>query len=144
MSFCYTFWYLNQVVITFYHTFSSIRVFFHRHWQCTGQQGKWEDYLYSSLPPPPDHEHSDIYLQFCIWDDYFLLLIALHVISRRLFHMNYPHLGIWMWLNIKWLLDDLMLDQKKRWMWTRINCRITSEPINRVNLKYLKYVKNLK
>ena len=40
--------------------FFSIRVFFHRHSQFTGQQGKGGDHLYSSLPLPPAHEHSDI------------------------------------------------------------------------------------
>ena len=26
--------------------------------------------FYSTLPPPPAHGHSGIYLQLCAWDDY--------------------------------------------------------------------------
>ena len=37
-----------------------IRVFFHRHWRFTGQQGKGGDHLLlhsTTLPIPPAHEH---------------------------------------------------------------------------------------
>ena len=35
----------------------------------TGQQGEtMGPSFYSSLPLPQDHEHSDIYLQLCMWD----------------------------------------------------------------------------
>ena len=42
--------------------FSLSRVFFHRHWRLAGQQGKGGDIFYSTLPLPPAHEHSDIYM----------------------------------------------------------------------------------
>ena len=46
--------------------FFSSRVFFHGHWQLTGQQGNGGDlFFYSTLPLPPAHKHSDIYVQFC-------------------------------------------------------------------------------
>ena len=61
-----------------------IRVCFHGHLPCTEQQGKGEDHLYSFLPLPPNHEHSAIYLRFCIWDDYHVFLIALQVVTRLL------------------------------------------------------------
>ena len=32
--------------------------------------------FYSTLPLPPAHEHWDIYLQLCMWDDYHAFLIA--------------------------------------------------------------------
>ena len=32
--------------------------------------------FYSTLPLPPAHEHSDIYLQLCTWDDYHIFLIV--------------------------------------------------------------------
>ena len=39
----------------------------------------------SSLPFPPAHEHSDIYLQFCIWYDYLLFqMLFLYAIYRSL------------------------------------------------------------
>ena len=41
-----------------------------------------EEYGPSHLPLPPTHEHSDIYLQFRIWDDNCTFLITSHVISR--------------------------------------------------------------
>ena len=58
--------------------------FLHRHWQFTGQQGKGGDHLLFTLPLPPAHEHSDIYLQLCMWDDYHVFLIATLVFTRLL------------------------------------------------------------
>ena len=57
--------------------------------------------LYSSLPLPSTHEHSDIYLQLCIWDDCHVFLIASLVITRLLLH-EICHLGVlsfdnWWW-----------------------------------------------
>ena len=56
--------------------FFSIRLIFQGYWQLTGQQGKEGDHFYSTLPLLPAHEHREIYLQLCIWDDYHMLLIA--------------------------------------------------------------------
>ena len=33
-------------------------------------RGREGTIFYSTLPLPPAHEHSDIYLQLCMWDDY--------------------------------------------------------------------------
>ena len=63
-------------------SFCSIRFFFHGHWRLTVQQGKGGDHVYSTLPLPPAHKHSDIYLQLCMWDDYHLFLITLLVFTR--------------------------------------------------------------
>ena len=38
--------------------------------------GKEGTIFYSTLPLPPVHEHSDIYLQLCMWDNYHVFLIA--------------------------------------------------------------------
>ena len=40
--------------------------------------------FYSTLPLPPAYEHSDIYLQLCMWDDYHIFLIAPLVFIRSL------------------------------------------------------------
>ena len=32
--------------------------------------------FYSTLPLPPAYEHSDIYMQLCMWDEYHIFLIA--------------------------------------------------------------------
>ena len=39
---------------------------------------------YSILKLPPAHEHSDIYLQLCTWDDYHIFLFATLVFTRLL------------------------------------------------------------
>ena len=34
---------------------------------------------YSTLPLPPAQEHSDIYLQLCVWDDYHMLMLVIYI-----------------------------------------------------------------
>ena len=46
--------------------------------------GKVRSIFYSTIPLPPSHEHSDIYLQLCIWDDYHIFLIVPLVFIRLL------------------------------------------------------------
>ena len=63
-----------------------IRVFFHRHWRFTGQQGKGGDHLLlhsTTLPIPPAHEHWDIYLQLCMMLVY---LVDSRFLSQRFWH----------------------------------------------------------
>ena len=76
--------------------FFSITVFFHGHWQIK-REGT---VFYSTLPLPSAHEHSDIYLQLCTWDDYRIFLIATLVFTRR----DLPPYRITIWL-----IDDVML-----------------------------------
>ena len=103
--------------------------------------------FYFTLPLPPAHEHSGIYLQLCMWDDYHIFLIATLVFTRLLLDEILPPYRITIWLidDVKFvlvcLLDDLILgfcysnlDTGKRW--TRIcigyhHC-ITSKPTNQV------------
>ena len=60
--------------------------------------------FYSTLPLPPAHEHWDIYLQLCIWDDYHVFLIAMLVFTRLLLDEFY-HITE---LPFDWLFDDAM------------------------------------
>ena len=49
----------------------SISVFFRRHWRFKWQQRKKWHHLYSPLPIPLAYEYSNIYLELCMWDDYY-------------------------------------------------------------------------
>ena len=49
-----------------------------------GSRGREGTIFYSTLPLPSAHEHSDIYLQLCTWDDYHIFLIATLVFTRLL------------------------------------------------------------
>ena len=79
----------------------STRVFFHRHWRFTGQQGKGGAIFYSTLPLPPAHEHWDIYFQLYLWDDYHVFLIAALVFTRLLLDEIYYLIE----LPFDWLID---------------------------------------
>ena len=81
--------FFKKQIYVFISFFFSIRVFFQRHWQFTGQQEKGGDHFYSTLPLPPAHEHWDIYLQLCIWDDYHVFLIVTLVFTRLLLNKIY-------------------------------------------------------
>ena len=54
---------LNMHGLNLFFFFSSIRVFFHGHWQLIGQQWREGTIFYSTLPLLPSHEHSDIYFE---------------------------------------------------------------------------------
>ena len=95
--------------IAFFSFFFSSRVFFHGHWQLTGQQGKGGAIFYSTLPLPPAHEHSKIYLQLCTWDDYHIFLIARLVFTRLLLD------------NIYYLIE-LLFDWLMMWYWFLFTC----------------------
>ena len=79
-----------------------IRVFFHRHWRFTGQQGKRGGHLL--FHSTTAHEHWDIYLQLCMWDDYHVFLIATLVFTRLLLDEIYHLIE----LPFDWLIDDAM------------------------------------
>ena len=65
-----------------YFVFFSIRVFVTDTDDSQDSRGKEGTIFYSTLPFPPTHEHWDIYLQLCIWDDYHVFLIATLVFTR--------------------------------------------------------------
>ena len=78
--------------------------FLHGHWQFTAQQEKGGEIFYSFLPLPPTHEHWDIYLQLCMWDDYHVFFIATLVFTKLLVDEIYDLIG----LPFEWLIDDAM------------------------------------
>ena len=84
----------------FIYLFFFCQDFFHRYWRIKGQQEKGVDHLYSPLPLPSVHEHSDIYLQLCMWDVNHVFLITPLVINKLLLNENY-HLGE---LILDWLM----------------------------------------
>ena len=67
-------------------------------------RGREGTIFYSSLPLPPAHKYSDIYLQLCTWDDYNIFLIATLVFTRLLLDEIYHLIKLPIWL-----LDDVML-----------------------------------
>ena len=78
-------------------------------------RGREGTIFYFTLPLPPAHEHSDIYLQLCMWDNYHIFLIAPLVFTRLLLDENYHLIELpFDWL-IMWhqafvcLRDDLIL-----------------------------------
>ena len=85
-------------------------------------RGREGTIFYSTLPLLPAHEHSDIYLQLCTWDDYHIFLIAPFVFTRLLLDEIYH-------LTARFTLWDLLRkspysvriqenkDQKKLCIW---------------------------
>ena len=67
----------------------SIRVFFHNTDDSHDSRGREGTMFYSTLPLPPAHEHSDTYLQLCMWDDYHIFLIATLVFTRLILNEMY-------------------------------------------------------
>ena len=84
--------------------FFSISVFFTETDDSQESRGREGTISYSSLPLPPTHKHSNIYLQLCMWDDYHVFSIATLVFSRLL-HDEIYHL---IELPFEWLIDDAM------------------------------------
>ena len=91
--------------------FFSVRVFFHGHWQLAGGEGKGREgtIFYSTLPLPRAHEHSDINLQLCTWDDYHIFLIAMLLFTRLLLGEIYH-------------LIELLFDWLNMWCWFLFIC----------------------
>ena len=52
-------------------------------------RGREGTIFYSTLPILRAYEHSDIYLQRCIWDDYYIFLIAALLFTRLLLNELY-------------------------------------------------------
>ena len=109
-------------------------------------RGRLWTIFYSTLPLSPAHEHWNIYLQLCVWDDHHVFLIATLMFTRLLLDEIY-HLIV---LPFHWLIDDAMFvcfldglilgfcysnfDMGNRWIQTRIDYHpcITSQPTNQV------------
>ena len=82
----------------------SIRVFFTDTDDSQDSRGREGTIFYSTLPPPPGHEHWDIYLQLCMRDDLHVFLIATLVFTRLLLHEIYHLIE----LPFEWLTDGAM------------------------------------
>ena len=109
-------------------------------------RGREGTFLYSTLPFPPAHKHSDIYVQLCTWDDYHIFLIATLVFTRQLLDEIYHLIELlfdWLmlccWFKFVCLLIWLgfvtaIWHERNRWTRTRIDYHpcITSEPTNQV------------
>ena len=80
----------------------SIRVFFKDTDDSQDSKGREGSMFYSTLPLPPAHEHWEIYLQLCTWDDYHVFLIATLVFTRLLLDEIYHLIE----LPFEWLIDD--------------------------------------
>ena len=91
--------FLNNLYIYFF-----IRVFFTDTDDSQDSRGREGTIFYSTLPLPPAHEHSDIYLQLCMWDDYHVFLIATLVFTRLLLDEIYHLIE----LPFEWLIHDAM------------------------------------
>ena len=79
---CYKLWF-----------FFSIRVFLTDTDDSQGSRGREGTIFYSTLPLPPAHEHWDIYLSLCMWDDYHARLLL-----DEIYHL--------IELPFEWLIDD--------------------------------------
>ena len=86
--------------------FFSTRIFFTDTHHSRDSRGREGIIFYSTLPLPPAHEHSDIYLQLCMWDDYHIFLIATLVFTRLLLDEIYHLIE----LPFEWLIDDAMFE----------------------------------
>ena len=84
--------------------FFSIRFFFTDTDDSHDSKGREGKIFFSTLPLPPAHEHWDIYLQLCMWDDYHVFLIATLVFTRLLLNEIYQLIE----LPLAWLIDDAM------------------------------------
>ena len=93
---------LNQKDVSFITSFFSIRVFFTDTDNSQDSRGREETIFYSTLPLQPAHEHWDIYLQLCMWDDCHVFLIATLVFTRLLLDEIYDLIE----LPFEWLIDD--------------------------------------
>ena len=87
--------------------FFSIRVFFTDTDNSQDSRGSKGTIFYSTLPLPPTHEQSDIYLQLGMWDDY-------HIFSHTITFCIYQttirwDLRFWWYRIIIRLIDNVML-----------------------------------
>ena len=78
----------NKKVFFFYQGFLSRTLTTHR------TAGEGREPFFSTLPLPPTHEHSDIYLQLCTWDGYHIFLIVTLAFTKLLLDEIYHMLKL--------------------------------------------------
>ena len=128
------------------HIFLSIRVFFHRHWQFTGQQEKWGDHLLfhsttSTHPWTLRHLLATLHVR---WRSCIFSHNACVYQTGTQWDLPPYWSGIWLiywWCNLylfTWWIDSTFLlqwfDIGNQWIWTWRNYHpcITSELTNQV------------
>ena len=57
-----------------------------------------ESIFYSTLPLPPTHEYSDVYLQLCMWDDYHIMFNRIACVYHTATRWVLPPYRITIWL----------------------------------------------
>ena len=82
----------------------SVSIFFTDTDDSQGGRGGEGNIFYSTLPLLSAHEHWDIYLQLCMWDECHVFLIATIVFARQRLDEIY-HLIEW---PFEWFIDDAM------------------------------------
>ena len=97
-------------------------------------RGREDTIFYSTLSLPPAHEHWDIYLQLCMWDDYHVFLIATLVFTRLLLDEIYRLIKLpFDWL-IDWLIDWLMMQclfvYLMNWFWVFVTVVWHGKPVD--------------
>ena len=124
-----------------------IRVFFTDTNNSQDSRGREGTIFYSSLPLPPVHEHSDIHLQLCMWDDYHIFN-CIACIYQAATQWDLPPYRITIsliddvtlsfclftgWLDSSFFLLQ-QFETENRWIRTRIDYHpyITSETTNQV------------
>ena len=93
-------------MITFENLYERVsrNIFF---WKCRSlkdNRGREGTVFYSAVPLPPTHEHSDTFLQLCMWYDYHVFLIKTPVFIRLILDGIYHLIA----LLFDWLVDDVM------------------------------------
>ena len=75
----------SPISIRFSMFFFSIRVSFTQTDDSQDSRAREGTIFYSTLPFPPAYEHSNIYLQLCMWDDHHVFLIAMLVFTQAVY-----------------------------------------------------------
>ena len=81
-------------------------------------RGKEGTIFYSTLPVPLVHEHWDIYLQLCMWDDCHIFSIALLVFTRLLLDEIYHLIKLpfdWLMMECQFCLFTWWFDSRFCW-----------------------------
>ena len=75
-------------------------------------RGREGTIFYSTVPLPPAQEHSNIYLQLCMWNDYYIFLIAPLVYTRLLLDEFYHLIELELSFESLCLFISLLLSNK--------------------------------
>ena len=149
----YCFFHLAFMLTVFF----SIRVFFHRHWQFTGQQEKGEDHLlFHSTISTCSRTLRQLFATLHVrWlSTIFNRKASIYQTATR-WDLSPYRITIWWnywWCNVclfAWWIDSRFLlerfDMGNRWIWTHINYHpgFTNEPTNQVCSSPWNFMKEL-